>query len=338
MMTPNFPGKNSLLPDGAVSVSPYLCVVVPLYNEEGCLENLVGQILQELKGLSCSFEILFVDDGSQDRTFETAAKLAQRFPALRVVKFRKNYGQTAAMAAGFEHARGEVIVTMDGDLQNDPADIPRLLAKMEEGFDLVSGWRKDRQDTYWTRILPSKIANALISLFTGVPLHDYGCSLKAYRAKFVKGLPFYSDMHRFFPAMVATLAGARVAEIPVNHRPRLTGKSKYGLSRIFLVLADLITILMITRFSKKPLYWFGLLGLPCLMAGGFLLAMTLLYYHNMAQKPLVIFPGTALLVLALGFHFLLQGLLSEYILHAAGGEQQDVLCVTIDHQEDDRIG
>lgn len=252
---------------------PKFSIVVPFFNEEESIQALHAAIAGALEPLGEQFEMVFVDDGSRDRTFDTAVEIARADPRVRVVKFRRNYGQTPAMAAGIEQARGDVIVTMDGDLQNDPADIPRLLEKIEEGFDIVVGWRYDRQDKLVSRKIPSRAANALIARVTGVPIHDNGCSLKAYRATLIKRIPLYSEMHRFIPA-VACIAGPRIAELKVRHHARRFGRSKYGLSRIYKVLLDLLTIKTIASFTSRPLTWFGMLSLPLLLAAGALAVAT----------------------------------------------------------------
>lgn len=257
-----------------MSVRPKLSIVVPFFNEEESIRPLHAAIVATLEPLAEPFEMLFVDDGSTDGTFAVAEALAHESPRVRVVKFRRNYGQTQAMAAGIEQARGDVIVTMDGDLQNDPADIPRLAAKIEEGFDLVVGWRYERQDKLLSRRIPSRIANALIARATGVRIHDNGCSLKAYRATLIKRIPLYSEMHRFIPA-VAFIAGPRIAELKVRHHARSFGRSKYGLSRVYKVLLDLIVIKTVSSFTSRPLRWFGLLALPGLVAGTLLIARAL---------------------------------------------------------------
>jgi glycosyltransferase involved in cell wall biosynthesis len=319
-----------------VTPSPDISIVVPLYNEEECVERLFQTIKGEAEKLGRRYEVVFVDDGSRDRTFAICEQMAKNEKTLRVVKFRKNYGQTPAMAAGFEAARGQIIVTMDGDLQNNPADMTKILAKMDEGFDVVSGWRYDRQDDFFTRTFPSRIANWLISTFTGVRLHDYGCSLKGYRSKFLKPIRFYSDMHRFFPAIVATLAGARTAEIPVSHFPRKTGKSKYGLSRIFLVIADLLTILLITRFVRKPMYWFGILAIPFIVLGSILAGFSVLSYRHSIEASNVI-PGCAFLVLGTVFHFLLSGMLSEYIISTGETDARSIIAVQTVRVGEERV-
>ncbi|HDH53449.1 MAG TPA: glycosyltransferase, partial [Nitrospirae bacterium] len=220
-----------------------LSIVVPLYNESESVEDLLRQIKSELQRLSLSYEIIFVDDGSTDNTWEVIEKQKGKTPELKGIKFRHNSGQTSAMVAGFNYASGEIIVTLDGDLQNDPSDIPALLEKIKEGYDIVSGWRKDRKD-HFSRVLPSRVANAIISIATGVKLHDYGCTLKAYRAECIKQLHAYGEMHRFFPAL-ASMTGASVTEIPVNHHPRKYGASKYGFDRIFKVFSDILAMSLI---------------------------------------------------------------------------------------------
>jgi glycosyltransferase involved in cell wall biosynthesis len=244
--------------------SPHLSVVVPFYNEEQSIRPLHTALVTALATLGRPYEMVFVDDGSADQTFQIAVDIAREDPRVRVVRFRRNYGQTAAMAAGIEYSTGEIIVTMDGDLQNDPADIGAFLGKMDEGYDIVVGWRFNRQDKLISRKIPSRIANRLIARVTGVPIRDNGCSLKAYRAKLIKQIPLYSEMHRFIPA-VASIAGPRIAEIKVRHHARQFGKSKYGLSRVYKVLLDLLVIKTVTSFISKPVKWFGLLSLPVLI-------------------------------------------------------------------------
>lgn len=245
---------------------PELSVIVPFYNEAESIVALHRAIVAAVEPMGVSFEMVFVDDGSRDGTFAIAAQIAAGDPRVRVVKFRRNYGQTPAMAAGIEHARGRILVTMDGDLQNDPTDIARFLEKIEEGNDIVVGWRHNRQDKLVSRKIPSRIANWLIGKVTGVPIRDNGCSLKAFRASLIKNIPLYSEMHRFIPAM-ASIAGPRIAEIKVLHHARQFGQSKYGLSRIYKVLLDLMVIKTVTTFSSRPLVWFTLLSLPLLLLG-----------------------------------------------------------------------
>lgn len=245
---------------------PKLSVIVPFYNEQESIRPLHAAIVAAVEPLSVTFEMVFVNDGSKDRTFEIAVEIARTDPRVRVVQFRRNYGQTPAMAAGIEHARGEILITMDGDLQNDPSDIRHFLAKIDEGNDIVVGWRHNRQDKLVSRKIPSKIANWLIGKVTGVPIKDNGCSLKAFRASLIKAVPLYSEMHRFIPAM-ASIAGPRIAEIKVQHHARQFGTSKYGLSRIYKVLLDLMVIKTIASFTSRPLLWFCLLALPAGLIG-----------------------------------------------------------------------
>ena len=244
-------------------MSIYLSIVVPLYNEEESVGKLLESILNVTEQLDFGYEIIFVDDGSRDKTWEIIEALKKNAPCLKGIKLRRNYGQTNAMVAGFDNARGKFIVTMDGDLQNDPADIPMLLEKAREGYDIVSGWRKDRKD-HFARVLPSQIANAIISWTTGVKLHDYGCSLKVYRSECVKSLNAYGDMHRFLPAL-ASMTGARVTEIPVTHHPRKYGVSKYGFERVLKVFSDIFAMNLIIRFSSMPLKGFAVCCLPFLL-------------------------------------------------------------------------
>jgi len=289
-----------------------LSVIVPLYNEEDSVAPLYEALVRALRPLGMDYEILFVDDGSADNTIPEAIRLAEQDKQLRVIKFRRNYGQTPAMAAGIDHARGQVLVTMDGDLQNDPEDIPRLLRKLDEGYDIVVGWRYNRQDKLITRKIPSRIANWLIGKITGVPIKDNGCSLKAYRADVIKSIPLYSEMHRFIPAMTS-LAGTRVAEIKVKHHARKFGESKYGLSRIYKVLVDLLAIKTILSFFSRPLVIFAfgagiasLVGLAALIAGLF----------DITADSGIVFFSIALLYMMLAAVLLLWGLLGELIYRA----------------------
>ena len=247
-----------LPPDTAQAPRCDLSIIVPLYHEEENVHLLHQAICEAVRPLGLRTEIVFVDDGSKDQTFERCLELPRTDPDLRIVKFRRNAGQTAAMAAGIDHARGEVLITMDGDLQNDPQDIPLFLEKIAEGYDLVVGWRHDRQD-HWSRVLPSKVANWLIGKVTGVPIKDNGCSLKAYRADLIKNIPLYNEMHRFIPAM-ASLAAPRIAQIKVRHHARRFGQSKYGFSRIYKVFVDLVTIRSILSFSRRPATWLGMIA------------------------------------------------------------------------------
>ena len=236
-----------------------LSIIIPLYNEEDSVTPLYEAVVQSVDRMEINYEILFVDDGSKDHTVPIASKLASQDKRLRIIKFRRNYGQTPAMAAGIDNAKGKILVTMDGDLQNDPDDIPMLVNKIDEGFDIVVGWRHNRQDKLITRKIPSKIANWLIGKITGVPIKDNGCSLKAYRADVIKKIPLYSEMHRFIPAMTS-LAGTNIAEVKVKHHARAFGESKYGLNRIYKVFVDLITIKTILSSFSKPLMVFAIVA------------------------------------------------------------------------------
>ena len=260
-------------------------------------------------------EIIFVDDGSQDATFAVAEGLAAVDPRLRIVQFRRNYGQTPAMAAGIDLARGDIIITMDGDLQNDPKDIPNFVQKINEGYDLVVGWRFNRQDKLITRKIPSRIANWLIGLVTGVPIKDNGCSLKAFRAEVIKQVPLYSEMHRFIPAM-ASIAGPRIAEIKVRHHARQFGESKYGLSRVYKVLLDLLTIKTISSFSERPLLWFAMLAMPVFAIS---VLMTLWTVYRFATFGTVSLPiaGSGLLLMSLCFFLVLGGAFGELVYRTA---------------------
>ena len=288
-----------------------LSVVVPIYFEEENIRPLYTAITAALDPAGLSYEIICVDDGSGDNSFAILKELAVADQRLRVIRFRRNFGQTAAMAAGFEAARGAVIVPMDGDLQNDPADIPLLLEKIKEGYDVVSGWRKDRQDTFINRKLPSIIANGLISRFTDVHLHDYGCTLKAYRREVLEGIGLYGEMHRFVPALASRI-GAKVAELPVRHHPRLHGTSKYGISRTVRVVLDLLTVKFLLSYATKPIQLFGKWGIYSMLlacgTGGATVYMKLFANTSMNRNPLLIL--TAFL-LFMGIQFITLGLLGE---------------------------
>ena len=286
-----------------------LSIIVPLYNEEASVKPLYEAIVKAVQPLGLEYEILFVDDGSRDNTIPEALKLAEQDKRLRLIIFRCNYGQTPAMAAGIDHARGKVLVTMDGDLQNDPDDIAMLLEKIEEGYDIVVGWRHKRQDKLITRKIPSYIANWMIGKITGVPIRDNGCSLKAYKADVIKKIPLYSEMHRFIPAMTS-LAGSRIAEVRVKHHARQFGVSKYGLSRIYRVLMDLITIKTILSFFSRPLMAFGLFAVIAWIVGlsAFMTGLLLIY-----SKSGIVFLSVGLLYFALAMILLLWGLLGELI-------------------------
>ncbi len=287
-----------------------ISIVVPLYNEEASINLLHKAIDDVMSGFGCNYEIIFVDDGSKDRTVELGKELVSQHPELRLIEFRKNYGQTPAMAAGIDHARGEILVTMDGDLQNDPVDIPMMVEKLREGYDIVVGWRHNRQDTLVKRKIPSMIANKLISWVTKVPIKDNGCSLKVYRADVMKKTPFYSEMHRFIPALLS-LGGAKVAEVKVNHHARQFGESKYGLSRVYKVLLDLIMIKTILSLASHPVGWFSTLAIgPFLIAS---LCLFPLFKLAFAGEPIVIVSSLLLLFFSLGTFLVSLGMLSELI-------------------------
>jgi len=291
-----------------------ISVVVPAYNEEDNIPVLYDKLKKVLDSLGEEYEILFVDDGSQDRTPEVLREIAKKDKRIKIIRFRRNYGQTAAMYAGFEYAHGDVIITMDADLQNDPEDIPMLLKKLEEGYDIVSGWRKDRKDPFLSRKLPSKIANWIISKVTGVELHDYGCTLKAYRSDIAKRYRLYGDMHRFLPAL-AKRFGARVTEVPVKHHPRLYGKSKYGIGRTVRVILDIFLVKFLNEYITKPLYVFGGFGFLLLVVGVlielYLTFLKLFTGADIGGRPLLILG--VLLILA-GIQLLSTGIIAELIV------------------------
>jgi glycosyltransferase involved in cell wall biosynthesis len=290
---------------------PDLSVVIPIYNESPNVRQLHAELTATLEAWGRPYEIVAVDDGSRDDTFQLLAELHAADPRLHVIRFRRNFGQTAAFAAGFAHARGAIIVTSDGDLQNDPRDIPAMIAELERGADIVCGWRKDRKDTWLTRRLPSILANRLISAATGVRLHDYGCSLKAFRAEVVKPLRLYGEMHRFIPA-IASEIGVRITEQEVNHRPRVHGTSKYGLSRTVRVVLDLLTVKYLLDYSKRPLQIFGLVGL---IFGGlgalmllWLVGVKFIGHQGIGDRPLLLF---GILLVFTGVQLVTIGLLAE---------------------------
>ena len=292
---------------------PQVSVVAPLLDEQDNIRPLYDQITQSLAG-KYSYEIIFVDDGSTDDSFKILAEIQKADDTVRVIRFRRNFGQTPALSAGFAHARGEIIVALDADLQNDPADIPRMIEKLNEGYDVVSGWRKKRHDKLITRLIPSRMANWLISRITGVKLHDYGCTLKAYRKEVLDETNLYGEMHRFIPAH-ASWSGARIAEIVVNHRPRVAGEAKYGLARTWKVLLDLITVKFLGSYSTKPIYIFGGLGLLSTLAaiafGLIVLYQKIVHNFSMNRNPLLTL--TAVLMIST-IQFILMGLLAELLV------------------------
>lgn len=291
-----------------------LSLVIPIYNEAENIPLLIDAITNSLKDTELIYEIICVDDGSQDGSTNVLKDVSSKNPHVKGIILRRNYGQTPAMAAGFENATGKVIITLDGDLQNDPADIPLLLSKLEEGYDLVSGWRKNRQDDALTRLLPSKIANIIIGKITGVKLNDYGCSLKAYRTELIADLNLYGELHRFLPAL-AYIEGAKITEIPVNHHPRRFGKSKYGLGRTFRVIMDLLTVFFMKKFLTRPMHVFGFFGLISLILGIFigvyLTFIKLGLGKSIGDRPLLIL---CVLLILTGVQLFSFGLLGELLM------------------------
>lgn len=293
---------------------PEISIVIPLYNEEESIPALYEQLTGAMAALGQPYEVVVVNDGSKDRSLELLRDLHGRDPRWRIVSFRRNFGQTAGFAAGFDYARGDIVITMDADLQNDPAGIPLLLDKMAEGYDVVSGWRKDRHDAFLSRRLPSMIANRLVSRASGVQLHDYGCSLKAYRREVVKGIRLYGEMHRFVPAVAAWM-GVTVAEVPVPHRARQFGKSKYGIDRTFRVLLDLITVRFLLGYATRPLHVFGGFGLATaglgVLLGLYLTFVKLVLGEDIGNRPLL---TLAVLLVIVGVQFIGMGLLGELVV------------------------
>jgi glycosyltransferase involved in cell wall biosynthesis len=299
--------------------APVLSVVAPLYNESQNVGPLVDWILQALESYPHTFEIILVDDGSRDDTWEQV-RAAARDPRVHGLLLGRNVGQTAAMMAGFDHARGQVIVSLDGDLQNDPHDIPALVYKLDEGYDLVCGWRQKRQDKLLLRKVPSWVANRLIRRLTGVPITDNGCSLKAYRRQLLDRIPLYAEQHRFIPALSASV-GARIAEMPVRHHARRFGQSKYGISRTVKVLVDLLTLKMITTFRSRPLVGFALASIPAVLIAmifGVLWLVSLTQFGPEKASALV-FPGAGLLAVGVAFYLFMLGLVAEVALSSERG-------------------
>ncbi|MBN2117679.1 MAG: glycosyltransferase family 2 protein [Anaerolineales bacterium] len=291
-----------------------LSLIIPVFNEAKNLPILYEDIQAALESIQCIWEVIFVDDGSQDNSFEVLESLVEKDPEhVRVIAFRRNFGQTAAITAGIDHAHGEIIVLLDADLQNDPADIPMLLAKLDEGYDLVSGWRKDRKDNRLTRTLPSNIANGLISWVTGVYLHDYGCSLKAYRREALEGFRLYGEMHRFIPVFAHSV-GAKITEVPVHHHERKFGRANYGLERTMKVILDLFTVKFLLNYSHKPMRLFGWVGMMLISGGGglllYLFIRRLLERISVLGSPLF---QLAVMLLILGSQSILMGLIAELL-------------------------
>ena len=288
-------------------------VAVPLFNEEESVPVLYEQLKTVLDGLDVPYEIIFVDDGSSDDTFKVAKRIARNDPHLRVIKFRRNFGQTPAMAAGIDHANGEIIVTMDGDLQNDPLDIPEFITEIQSGYDIVVGWRHNRKDKLITRKIPSKVANWLIGKVTGVPIKDNGCSLKAYRANVIKNVSLYSEMHRFIPAM-ADVTGASIKEIKVRHHARRFGESKYGLSRIYKVLVDLAGISTIRAASSAPMRWFATLSTPFFVVGTAMIIASFVEQSSAPGEYSIVFAGIGLSFLSLAVSLVFNGALVDLLV------------------------
>ena len=319
-------------------------VVVPIFDEEGNVDGLIAELTRALEGSKRSYEILCIDDGSRDGTFARLRAVQAKDARIKVIRFRRNFGQTAAFTAGFDYAMGEWVFTIDADLQNDPADIPMLLAKAEEGFDIVSGWRKKRKDAFIMRKLPSLAANYLIGKVTGVAIHDYGCSLKVYHRDVVKSIKLYGELHRFVPAVAASL-GVRVAELPVNHRARTAGESKYAgfyktVRRATKVFLDLLTVRFLLSFATRPIHVFGVLGLLATTGGaglgGYLAIMKLAYGATLADRPLLLL---AVLLVIVGVQFVTMGLLGELVVrtyHESQGKAIYAVRTVLDTSVDER--
>lgn len=288
-----------------------LSLVIPVYNESDNIEPLAGMIDASLKNTPLNYEVIFIDDGSDDGSCEILKKTCTNHSNYKLIRFRKNFGQTAAIAAGFDHATGKIIITLDSDLQNDPKDIPALLKKMDEGYDVVSGWRSKRQDNPITRNFPSAIANWIIGIATGVKLHDYGCTLKAYRREIIKDVCLYGELHRFIPAL-ASFEGASIGEMPVKHHARIHGKSKYNLSKTWRVLLDLLTVSFLRRYQTRPLHIFGRIGLTSFFIGfvisAYLTFQKLIYHIQLANRPLLIL---GVLLLLTGIQLISLGIVAE---------------------------
>ena len=300
---------------------PYLSLVIPLFNEEENIEILYREIRNVLDKMNKPYEIIYVDDRSSDRTFDILKKVKNLSESIgsnckvKILRFKRNFGQTNAMQAGFDYANGEIIVSMDGDLQNDPNDIPMMLEKIDEGYHVVCGWRRDRKDKKLTRIIPSKIANWIIGKITGVYIHDNGCSLKAFKKEVIKSVRLYSDLHRFIPAMT-TLVGAKITEVVVNHRPRKYGSTKYGLSRTWKVMSDIITVKMLIHFSSKPIVWFATFGLIFGLIGCIIFILSIYTILNDGES--TVYMTISLLLLTLFGNLISWGLIAEYFVKTTG--------------------
>ena len=291
-----------------------ISIVIPIFNEEENIQALYEELVEVLQTLTCTYEIIFIDDGSPDRSLVLLEQIKEQDSTVVVVSFRRNFGQTAAMSAGFDYAEGDIIITMDGDMQNDPHDIPEMIAQMESGYDVVTGWRFERKDPFLSRRLPSMIANRIISWFTGVRLHDYGCTLKAFRKEVTNNIRLYGEMHRFIPA-IASGMGISFTEIKVNHRPRMFGTSKYGITRTLRVILDLMTVKFLLSYATRPLHVFGTLGFIA-SSIGFILAFYMTIQRQffgvaLANRPLLLL---AVLLIFIGIQFVTIGLLAELVV------------------------
>lgn len=295
------------------AIKETLSILIPIFNEEESISPLYGRLITALKKTGRPYEVIFIDDGSSDSSLEILLDISKKNPNVKVISFSRNFGQTAALSAGIDFSSGEILIPMDGDLQNDPEDILSLLQKIEEGYDVVSGWRKTRKDPFFTRRFPSMVANKIISSIGGVRLHDYGCMLKAYKRDILKNIRLYGEMHRFIP-LYAHWIGARVSEIPVNHFPRRSGSSKYGLGRIFKVILDLMVVKFLLSYSQKPIYVFGGMGLlmmlGAILSGGFAIYLKIFKGISFILTPL---PLLSVLLLMLGFLSILMGFLAEIL-------------------------
>lgn len=319
---------------------PEISLTIPVYNEAENLPELHSELVTVLEKLGRPFEIIFIDDGSTDPSWSALKDLQGQDGRVKLIRLRKNFGQTAALAAGFDYARGEIIVSLDADLQNDPNDIPRLIQKTEEGYDIVSGWRKSRKDRFFSRRLPSIIANRLISWLTGVRLHDYGCTLKAFRREVIKNIKLYGELHRFIPAIASQL-GVSIAEVKVNHRPRRHGRSKYTIFRFTKVILDMVTVKFLLSYSTRPLQIFGLLGLGTGLLGfiisGWLTVQRLFFGVSLANRPLLLL---GILLIVTGFQFVTLGLLAEIMVrayHESAGKTIYAIREVIDSETDETI-
>jgi len=311
-----------------MAAAPDISVIVPFYNEEDNIRRMHAAIVAAVEPLGLPFEMVLVNDGSRDRTLEIAIDIAREDERVRVVNFRRNYGQTPAMAAGIEQAQGKVLITMDGDLQNDPRDIEQFLAKISEGYDIVVGWRFNRQDKLVSRKIPSKIANWLIGKVTGVPIKDNGCSLKAYRAALIKEIPLYSEMHRFIPAM-ASIAGPRIAEIKVRHHARQFGQSKYGISRVYKVLLDLMVIKTVASFTSRPLRWFAMLSTPLVLLSTLSLGYALWRWGVAGRGMSLPLAGSGVILLMGAIILVSGGVLGELIFRLGDLRERDFARLTV---------